>query len=155
MKGQKNFDMSGTSRLSLADAGLGAAAGFLVPVITNKLLSSYASGVAFLAEDANRQMVSAAAGILVAVPIYFWRGMAPAMVAAVTAILYGVGGYLTEWVSQIGGTTTTTAPAELGRGRSVGLLQQASRQVGAVRQAGPSRVAARPYRSMEFAGTAD
>lgn len=158
MKGiQKNFDVSGTSRLSLADAGLGAAAGFLVPVIANRLIASYGSSVEFLSDEQNRQMVSAAAGIVVAIPLYFWRGMAPAMVAAVTAILYGVGGYVTDWVTQIGaGTTTntTTTPA-FGRGRSVGLLQQASRQVGAVRQAVPTQAMSRPYRSMEFAGTAD
>jgi hypothetical protein len=149
MKGQRNFDMSGTSRLSLADAGLGAAAGFLVPVITEKLITQYAGTNEFLADASNKRMVAAAAGIVVAIPLFYWRGMAPALVAAAIALVYGVGGYIQNWVTGLG---AEGAPAQLGRGRSVGLLQQAARQrqLGALQQAGGRR-----RRSFEFAGTAD
>lgn len=147
MKGQRNVDVSGTSRLSLADVGLGAAAGFLVPVVTNRVLELYGSSSTFLSDSSNRQMVSAAMGIVVAIPVYFWRGMAPAIVAAAIALVYGVGGYVSDWVNQIG----TSTPAALGRGgRPVGLLQQATpqRQLGRIQQAGRGR-------RFEFAGTAD
>lgn len=156
MKGQRNFDMSGTSRLSLADAGLGAAAGFLVPVITNRVIEIYGSTNEFLADANNRKMVAAAAGLVVAVPLYYWRGFAPALVAAAIALVYGASSYVTDWVTQIGG------PGEMGQGRlgaghSVGLLQQAARQrqLGALQQARVPQAGGRRRRSMEFAGTAD
>jgi len=155
MKGQRNFDMSGTSRLSLADAGLGAAAGFLVPVITEKLIAEYATTTEFFtnAESGakNKRLVAAAAGIAVAIPLYYWRGFAPALVAAAIALVYGAGSYVQGWVTGLG-TSSTAAMGRLGAGRQVGLLQQAARQrqLGALQQAGGRR-----RRSFEFSGTAD
>lgn len=150
MKGQRNFDMSGTSRLSLADAGLGAAAGFLAPVIVNRVVELYGSSSEFLSDANNRRLVAAAGGVVMAIPLYYWRGIAPALVAAVTALLYGAGGYVADWVNQLG----TPTAAALGAGRQVGLLQQASRQVGALQQA-----SSYPKRGMrvqrEFAGVTD
>lgn len=155
MKGQRNFDMSGTSRLSLADAGLGAAAGFLVPVITEKLISQYAGTNEFLADDTNKRMVAAASGLVVAIPLYYWRGFAPALVAAAIALVYGAGSYVADWVNQLGSSAAPQQMGRLGAGRSVGLLQQAARQrqLGALQQARVPQVGRR--RSMEFAGTAD
>jgi hypothetical protein len=152
MKGQRNFDMSGTSRLSLADAGLGAAAGFLVPVIANRVLDLYATTT--ITDSANRRLAAAATGIVVAIPLYYWRGMAPALVAAALALVYGASGYVTDWVNTLG--TSTEGARRLGSGRSVGLLQQASRQVGALQQVGGrGQPARRRARSFEFQGTAD
>ena len=145
MKGQRKFNTSGTSYLSLADAGLGAAAGFLVPVVANRLIEAWTDRPAFVTE--NRKMVAAAVGIVVAVPVYMWRGLAPAIIAASMALLYGVGDSVTTWVNELG----NTAFGQIGGGRPVGLLQQATRQrqaVGAL-QSVPRR------RSREFAGTAD
>jgi len=145
MKGQRKFSTSGTSYLSLADAGLGAAAGFLVPVIADKALQAWTGAPTFVSE--NRKMVAAGLGIAVAIPVYMWRGLAPAIIAAAMALVYGVGDQVTTWVNEIG------SGAQMGRlpSRSMGLLQQASRQrsaVGALQSVPRSR-------SKEFAGHAD
>ncbi|MCK9355560.1 MAG: hypothetical protein M0R22_00195 [Dehalococcoidia bacterium] len=147
MKGQRKFSTSGTSYLSLADAGLGAAAGFLVPVVANKFMESWTTKPTFVAD--NQSMVAAAIGVAVAIPVYYWRGLAPAIIAAAMALVYGIGPQITTWVNELG--QSGFGGAQMGSGRAVGLLQQASRQrnaVGAL-QSVPRR------RSREFAGHSD
>lgn len=148
MKGQRKFSTSGTSYLSLADAGLGAAAGFLVPVIASKVLDAWTTRPAFVTE--NQRMVAAAVGVAVAIPVYYWRGLAPAIIAAAMALVYGVGDQVTTWVNQIGDSVSATSAGRLGA-RNMGLLQQATRQrsaVGALQSVPRSR-------SRDFAGHAD
>ena len=145
MKGQRKFSTSGTSYLSLADAGLGAAAGFLVPVIADKALQAWTGAPTFVSE--NRKMVAAGLGIAVAIPVYMWRGLAPAIIAAAMALMYGVSDQVTTWVNDLSGAPSV---GRLG-GRSMGLLQQASRQRSAV---GALQSVPR-NRSREFAGHSD
>ena len=140
MKMQK-IKLSGRSDVTLVDALLGGAAGFGVPFVAEKLIqrSTYAAEHPWLMDYAGQW--SAVAGIVAAVPLYFVRGMAPALIAVSTAVMFGGFRLVEGWINGSDSGDEPVLPdgtTELGRLRAAQMgrirsLPGARTRTGAVR----------------------
>lgn len=136
MAGQRRINTSGLSQVSLMDAGVGVGVGLVGPMVVTRLLDSYAPASIEQARPYFTE-IGAVAGVLLAIPLYFWRGMGLATIAAATAIIYGgthlVGGWLGD-VLPATAPVTETATGRLTSGGRVGYLTagQRRRRVGAL-----------------------
>lgn len=135
MKGQRRFDASGTSRLSAMDLGVGVGVGLLVPLAAEAAIDRWATNSPTMRD--NSRMIAGAIGVVLALPLFWWRGLAPTMIAAAVAITYAVLPQLRSGVTQLlgNGAGATSGSAELGRLRAarrraaLGRLRAAQRPV--------------------------
>ena len=107
----------GIDQALMIDTGLGLGAGVVVPALVEyQLLPRWTTAPDFVTE--NHKIVAAGVGVILAVPLAMYRGMGPALIAGLGALLYGVGSYVQEWLSGLGtadaADAVNPAPAGLG-----------------------------------------
>jgi len=137
---QKKIILSDQSRVSLADAGLGAAAGLLIPYTVDR----YLSGAEWTLDQAWARDWSAqlggVVGLALSIPLAMWRGFGAASIAGVLAVTYGLMMFVDKWLmtreAPVVPAPPTLPPADTatsGRlpprrsSRNTGLLQRAGR----------------------------
>jgi len=122
---QKKFLVGDLSRLSAADAGLGVAGGLIVPVLVNMGIERWQSPdkPPWLSEWA--QQIAGVSGVVLAIPLAAWRGLAPAMLSGLLGITYGTlflaGKYMAG--TSAGASAPTTAITPPTTAPSMGRLQ--------------------------------
>lgn len=116
---QYSLDTSGFSYVSVMDAGLGVAAGGVVPMIAEHYLGQWAAAPDFVRE--NPTYVAAAIGAATCIPLYFWRGLGPAVIGVAAAIIYGLSGVIAGWLEAA--PSIPGAVEGLRGGRAMGMLQ--------------------------------
>jgi len=119
IRGQRKFDASGISRLSAMDLGVGIGVGLLVPLAAEAAISRWATSSPTM-QTYSRE-IAGAIGIALALPLYWWRGLAPTMIAAAVALSYAVIPHLRSGVTQLvgaGASNGVSGAASLGRLRA-------------------------------------
>lgn len=103
---QRKIVISGPSTISVGDAGLAALGGFVVPLVVDRALNSmdWTLDHAWM-RDYSPQL-GAAMGVLVALPLGYWRGMGVGVLTAVIGLTYGLSLLVDRWIGEMG----TTAP---------------------------------------------
>lgn len=119
MRGQRTFDASGTSKLSAMDLGVGVGVGLLVPMIAEGAIARWGSSNATLTNNA--RYIAGGIGVALSLPLYWWRGLAPTMVAAAVAITYAVLPTIRTQVTQLVAGSMSSTGTEMGRLRSARL----------------------------------
>lgn len=117
---QRKIVVSGPSTISAADAGLAALGGFVTPLVVDRVLSNrtWAPDSVWLTDYAPQ--LGAAAGVLVALPIGYWRGMGVGLLTAVLGLTYGLALLIDRWIGEMG-TTPPAPPIGPAPGATVGL----------------------------------
>jgi len=94
---QYRIDTTGWSHVSLMDAALGAGVGFGVPVLADHLMASMSAPPAWMSEY--RPQLAAVSGLAAAIPLYFWRGFGPAVIAGMVSIAYGLNDLIQDYLA--------------------------------------------------------
>ncbi len=138
------MNYTGRSSVSLMDAGIGAVAGIGVPMATKALLDRYAPASWSSVADYHAEL-GGVAGLLLAIPMYYWRGMGLAVITAACAVIYGGGSLVGRYLGDALPEAAVTDPAvgrlagrrrrlaALTAGRRTGSLTADARPLAAVR----------------------
>jgi hypothetical protein len=135
MRGQKKLDMSGTSRMSLLDAALGIGAGLVVPFAAGKAIDKWVkpNEPTHWSHEYALQL-AAGVGIITAIPIYYFRGLGPALIAGGCALTYGLAPWVSSWLDSLGtgsGATEGALASRAALGRLQAARQRAMGRLGA------------------------
>lgn len=118
---QKKIILSGESRVSVLDVGLGAAAGLAVPYGARYALAMYApADMVWLREWSGE--LGAVAGMGASVALGAWRGMAPAVIGFVLSALFGAGSLIERFLLVPSAAAQVPAGDVRGLAGNLGLL---------------------------------
>jgi hypothetical protein len=128
---QYQLDTSGFSHVSLLDAALGIGTGMLAPMLAEAGLSRLSNPPAWVTQY--QPQLAACAGLAVSVPLYFWRGFAPAVIGGMLSIAYGLNDLIQDYLAAGGASV-----AGIRASRAMGVIQ-ASPQTRVRKQLGARR----------------
>jgi len=142
---QYELDTMGWSHVSLADAALGVGAGYVVPILAERMLGQYSGSQPWVSEY--RPQLAAAVGLGACALLYFWRGFGPAVIGGMMALAYGLRATIEGYLA--------SSPAVEGARRLGGIVATAPRLLPAAnRNQGLRGVVATQAKNPSFQGAA-